>query len=110
LTADPAGFDGLARDLARSGILAVTVEVRAAGEDVVCPVPVGDVICAVAHSVAWARSNWFELSLVAVLGHSSGAPAPKVSQTWSAARLATSTNRSSFPVQARVTAAWSMWP
>ena len=72
-TADPAGFEGLARDLAMSGILAAAVEVRAAENDVLYPVPVEDVLCAVAHSVAWAGSNGFEPGLVALLGHSSGA-------------------------------------
>jgi acetyl esterase/lipase len=72
-TADPAGLEGLARDLARSGILAAAVEVRAAEDDVLYPVPVEDVLCAVAQSVGWARSNGSEPGLVALLGHSSGA-------------------------------------
>ncbi|HSJ83097.1 MAG TPA: prolyl oligopeptidase family serine peptidase [Acidimicrobiia bacterium] len=72
-TADPAGFEGLARDLAMSGILAAAVEVRAAEDDVLYPVPVEDVLCAVAHSVAWARSNGFDAGPVVLLGHSSGA-------------------------------------
>jgi acetyl esterase/lipase len=72
-TADPAGFEGLARHLAASGILAAPVEVRAGRDDVVYPVPVEDVLCAVAYVVNLARSAGIETDLVAVMGHSSGA-------------------------------------
>jgi acetyl esterase/lipase len=73
LTADPAGFDGLARQLARSGVVALPVEVRAADDDVVYPVPVADVLCALAYGVATARAHGIEPGPLIVLGHSSGA-------------------------------------
>jgi acetyl esterase/lipase len=72
-TADPSGFEGLARHLADSGILAAPVEVRAGRDDVVYPVPVEDVLCAVGYVVNQARSAGVEPGLVAVMGHSSGA-------------------------------------
>jgi acetyl esterase/lipase len=49
------------------------VEVRAGRDDVVYPVPVEDVLCAVGYVVNQARSAGVEPGLVAVMGHSSGA-------------------------------------
>lgn len=72
-TADPAGLDGLARKLADSGIFTATVEVRAGEDEVVYPVPVEDVLCAVAFVVTTARSEGVEPGPVIVLGHSTGA-------------------------------------
>ncbi|HEX6148015.1 MAG TPA: alpha/beta hydrolase, partial [Acidimicrobiia bacterium] len=72
-TADPAGLDGLARELAGSGIYTATVEVRAGQDDVLYPVPVEDVLCAVAFVVNTARSEDVEPGPVIVLGHSTGA-------------------------------------
>ncbi|HSK06846.1 MAG TPA: prolyl oligopeptidase family serine peptidase [Acidimicrobiia bacterium] len=72
-TADPAGLDGLARLLADSGIFTATVEVRAGEDEVLYPVPVEDVLCAVAFVVTTARSEGVELGPLIVLGHSTGA-------------------------------------
>lgn len=73
LTADPAGFDGLARHLAESGVMAITVTVRAAEDGAVYPAPVEDVLCAVAFGAAKAEAQGSDPGPVAVLGHSSGA-------------------------------------
>lgn len=72
-TADPAGLDGLARELADSGIFTATVEVRAGEDEVVYPIPVEDVLCAVAFVVTTARSEGVAPGPVIVLGHSTGA-------------------------------------
>jgi acetyl esterase/lipase len=73
LTADPAGFDSLARHLAAAGIAALPVEIRAARDGVVHPVPVQDILCAAAYGVATASDRGLDVGPVAVLGHSSGA-------------------------------------
>ena len=72
-TSDPSGFAPLAADLARSGIVAATVRVRAAEDGVVYPAPVEDVLCAVAAVTQRVSSRGFEPGPIAVLGHSSGA-------------------------------------
>jgi acetyl esterase/lipase len=72
-TADPSGLDGLARELADSGIFTATVEVRAGEDEVLYPVPVEDVLCAVAFVVTTARFDGIEPGPVIVLGHSTGA-------------------------------------
>jgi acetyl esterase/lipase len=72
-TADPGGLAGLAGHLADAGIVAAPTRIRAASDGVVYPVPVEDVLCAVASAVAEADSRGFTPTRVAVLGHSSGA-------------------------------------
>jgi acetyl esterase/lipase len=72
-TADPAGFAGLAGALARSGVAAAPARVRAAQDHVVYPVPVEDVLCAVAGAVQGVRARGLVPQPVVVLGHSSGA-------------------------------------
>lgn len=72
-TSDPTGFAPLAADLARSGVAAVTARIRAAQDGVVYPVPVEDVLCAVAVADQRLRSRGYTPDPVAVLGHSSGA-------------------------------------
>ena len=72
-TADPSGFAGLADRLASDGITAVTVEIRAAEDDVVYPVPVQDVLCALAFASAEVRRLGVEPGPMVLLGHSSGA-------------------------------------
>jgi acetyl esterase/lipase len=72
-TADPAGFADLARYLAETGMVVVTVEVRAAVDDVVYPVPVEDVMCAVGFSAEWAEAQGQDPGPLVVLGHSTGA-------------------------------------
>jgi acetyl esterase/lipase len=73
VTADPAGFDGLARYLADSGVIAAPVEIRAAEDGVVYPTPVEDALCAAAFAVDSATSNGFEPGPIVLFGHSSGA-------------------------------------
>jgi acetyl esterase/lipase len=73
VTADPAGFAGLASHLAASGLIAAPVHVRAAEDGVVYPTPVGDVLCAVAYAADTAREHGLTPGPVVVLGHSSGA-------------------------------------
>jgi acetyl esterase/lipase len=72
-TADPAGLTGLAAALADAGIAAAPTHVRAAADKVVYPVPVEDVLCAVAAAAAALRARGDDPAPVAVLGHSSGA-------------------------------------
>lgn len=73
MTADPAGLAGLADRLADAGIVAATARIRAASDGVVYPVPVEDVLCAVATAVDEADSRGFPPTTVTILGHSSGA-------------------------------------
>jgi acetyl esterase/lipase len=73
LTADPAGFDELARHLAASGLIAAPVQVRAAEDGVIYPTPVADVLCAAAYAADTAREHGLIPDPVVVLGHSSGA-------------------------------------
>jgi acetyl esterase/lipase len=72
-TADPSGLAGLAAALADNGIAAAPTHVRAAADGVVYPVPVEDVLCAVAAAAARLRARGDDPAPVAVLGHSSGA-------------------------------------
>ena len=72
-TADPGGFAGLAAALAEAGIAAAPTQIRAAEDGVVYPVPLEDVLCAVAAAADGLRSRGFDPDPVAVLGHSSGA-------------------------------------
>lgn len=73
VSADPSGYRGLADALAASGIVAVPVRIRAAEDGVTYPVPVEDVLCALADGAATAREASIEPTSVVVLGHSSGA-------------------------------------
>ena len=72
-TADPAGLAGLAAGLAQDGIAAAPTHLRAAQDGVTYPVPVDDVLCAVAAATAEVRRQGRAPGPVAVLGHSSGA-------------------------------------
>jgi acetyl esterase/lipase len=72
-TSDPTGLAGLAAALADAGVAAAPTHVRAAADEVVYPVPVEDVLCAVAAAADRVRSRGFVPDPVAVLGHSSGA-------------------------------------
>lgn len=72
-SADPTGLTGLAAGLAERGVVAATAHIRAASDDVDYPVPVEDVLCAVAGVAADARARGYRPSPVVVLGHSSGA-------------------------------------
>jgi acetyl esterase/lipase len=72
-TSDPTGFAPLAADLAARGLAAAPVRIRAAEDGVVYPVPVEDVLCAVAVADQRLRDRGYTPDPVAVLGHSSGA-------------------------------------
>ena len=72
-TAEPTGLGGLAEHLARAGIAAATVHIRAAVDGVGYPEPVEDVLCAVAAAAEEARSKGVVPDPIAVFGHSSGA-------------------------------------
>jgi acetyl esterase/lipase len=72
-TADPGGFVGLAASLAAAGVAAAPTHIRAAEDDVVYPVPLEDILCAVAAAVAEVSERGFTPDPVAVMGHSSGA-------------------------------------
>ncbi len=72
-TADPTGMAWLAASLAEDGIAAAPTHIRAQVDGVVYPVPVEDVLCAVAAAVDEVRAHGFDPDPVAVLGHSSGA-------------------------------------
>jgi acetyl esterase/lipase len=72
-TADPGGFAGLAATLAADGVAAAPTRIRAAADGVVYPIPVEDVLCAVAAAAERIRERGFVPDPVAVLGHSSGA-------------------------------------
>lgn len=72
-TADPAGFAGLAAALADHGVAAAPTHIRAAQDGVTYPVPIDDVLCAVAAATAEVRRQGRAPGPVAVLGHSSGA-------------------------------------
>jgi acetyl esterase/lipase len=72
-SADPSGYAGLATRLAAGGVVAVPVEIRAAEDGVTYPVPVEDVLCALAFGAVAARSAGVEPSALVLLGHSSGA-------------------------------------
>jgi acetyl esterase/lipase len=72
-TSDPTGLAGLAAALASAGVAAAPTQIRAAEDKVVYPVPVEDVLCAVAAAADRVRARGFVPGPVAVLGHSSGA-------------------------------------
>lgn len=72
-SADPAGFAGLAGYLAGAGIMAVPIEIRAAEDGVLYPVPVDDILCALGYAGNVAREDGIENPALIVLGHSSGA-------------------------------------
>lgn len=72
-SAHPAGLADLAGYLADAGSVAAPARIRAAEDGVRYPVPLDDVLCALATAVATARSHGVEPRPVAVLGHSSGA-------------------------------------
>src|SRR5690349_1707987 len=66
-TADPSGLAGLAAALANAGIAAAPTHIRAAEDGVHYPVPVQDVLCAVAAATAQVRARGFVPDPVAVL-------------------------------------------
>jgi acetyl esterase/lipase len=72
-SADPSGLQPLAEALAARGVFAMPVVIRASEDGVAYPVPVEDIVCAVADGVATARSEGIEPERVVLLGHSSGA-------------------------------------
>lgn len=72
-SADPAGLADLAGYLSDAGSVAVPTRIRAAEDGVRYPVPVDDVLCALASAVATTRQHGVEPRPVVVLGHSSGA-------------------------------------
>lgn len=72
-TADPSGLEPLAADLASKGVVAMPVVIRASDDGVTYPVPVEDVLCALADGVATARAAGIEPTRAVLLGHSSGA-------------------------------------
>ena len=72
-SAVPTGLQPLAAALAGHGVVAMPVGIRTAGDDVIYPVPVEDVLCALADGVATARAAGIEPHGVVLLGHSSGA-------------------------------------
>jgi acetyl esterase/lipase len=72
-SAVPTGLEPLAAALAGQGIVAMPVVIRTAGDGVTYPVPVEDVLCALADGAATARAAGVEPTRVALLGHSSGA-------------------------------------
>ncbi|HYN29621.1 MAG TPA: alpha/beta hydrolase [Dermatophilaceae bacterium] len=72
-TADPSGLEPLAAALATAGIVAIPVVVRAASDGVVYPVPVEDVLCALADGAVTARAAGITPGPLVLLGHSSGA-------------------------------------
>ena len=73
MTADPTGLAGLADHLARAGVAAAPTHIRAEQDGVVYPVPVEDVLCAVAGAVEEVSAQGYTPDPVVVLGHSSGA-------------------------------------
>jgi acetyl esterase/lipase len=72
-SADPSGLEPLAAALARQGVMAMPVVIRTAGDGVVYPVPVEDVLCALADGAATARAAGIRPTTLVLLGHSSGA-------------------------------------
>lgn len=73
MTAEPTGLARLADRLTAEGMITVTARIRAASDDVVYPVPVEDVLCALAAGVAYSRAAGYDPSPVILFGHSSGA-------------------------------------
>ncbi|MFL6079753.1 MAG: alpha/beta hydrolase [Ornithinibacter sp.] len=72
-TADPSGLEPLAAALASQGVMAMPVVIRAGADGAVYPVPLEDVVCALADGVATAREAGIEPTRTVLLGHSSGA-------------------------------------
>jgi acetyl esterase/lipase len=72
-SAVPDAYQSLAAGLADRGVFAMVARVRVEGDGVRWPVPVEDVLCAVADGVATARELGIEPGPVVVLGHSAGA-------------------------------------
>jgi acetyl esterase/lipase len=72
-SAEPAGLEPLASALAREGVVAVPVTIRAASDGVVHPAPLEDVLCALADAAATARAAGIRPTRLVLLGHSSGA-------------------------------------
>jgi len=72
-SAVPTGLEPLAEALAREGVVAMPVVIRTAGEDVTYPIPVEDVLCALADGAATARAAGIQPTALVLLGHSSGA-------------------------------------
>ncbi len=72
-TADPTGLADLAGYLADAGSVAVPVRIRAGQDGVRYPVPVDDILCALASAVTTARAHGVRAGPLVVLGHSSGA-------------------------------------
>ncbi len=67
------GYQPLAAALADEGVFAMPVRVRVADDGATWPVPVEDVLCALADGVATARERGIEPGPVVLLGHSAGA-------------------------------------
>ena len=72
-SADPTGLEALAAALAAQGVVAMPVVIRAAEDGVVHPVPVEDVLCALADGAATATAAGIRPTRLVLLGHSSGA-------------------------------------
>jgi len=72
-SAVPTGLEPLAAALARQGVVAIPVVIRTAGDGVTYPVPVEDVLCALADGAATARAAGIQPTRLVLLGHSSGA-------------------------------------
>ena len=72
-SAVPTGLEPLAAALAGQGIVAMPVVIRTAGDGVTYPVPVADVLCALADGAATARAAGIAPTALVLLGHSSGA-------------------------------------
>ena len=72
-TADPTGLEPLAAALASEGVVAMPVVIRAGADGVVYPIPLEDVVCALADGVATAREAGIQPTRAVLLGHSSGA-------------------------------------
>jgi acetyl esterase/lipase len=72
-SADPTVLEPLADALADHGVVAVPVVIRAAEDGVVHPVPVQDVLCALADGAATATAAGIRPTRLVLLGHSSGA-------------------------------------
>jgi len=73
ISADPSGYGPLAEVLAGAGIVAVPVTIRAGEDGVTYPVPVEDVLCALAAGAAASTEAGVEPTSLVLLGHSSGA-------------------------------------
>ena len=72
-SAVPDGLNPLAAALAEQGVLAMPVRIRVADDGATWPVPVEDVLCALADGVATAHEHDIEPAAVVLLGHSAGA-------------------------------------